>query len=98
MSDIKATQYRDHKWYGLHVRVTGIHKYVSRDFTFVTPEHKWVIVRTAGRWQEIPGGGSQYVLEKGRVTVHGIRRSEAAAHAEASSLPGGYVLKVEEIS
>lgn len=57
--------------------------------------YRWAILRTAGQWQTAAGGwGAEWQLIPGSVTIHGLRRCEAAAHAEAATLAGGRVIEV----
>lgn len=55
----------------------------------------WVILKTAHRWVRQADGGLDYIAVPGSVQVHGVRASEAAAHAEAHGLRGGIVIQVE---
>lgn len=60
-----------------------------------TRDHRWVIVRTAGLWTLVSPGVTEYKTFPGSLTVHRLSRCEAAAHAEAATLPGGRVIAVE---
>lgn len=57
-------------------------------------DYRWAILRTAGHWTSDENGAAAWVLFPGSVAVHGLRRCEAAAHAEAATLDGGRVIEV----
>lgn len=57
-------------------------------------DYRWAILRTAGQWTSDLNGGAEWALIPGSVCVHGLRRCEAAAHAEAATLDGGRVIEV----
>lgn len=59
----------------------------------------WVIVvsKDAACWSSIDEAGAEvWVDVPVGVSVHGARACEAAAYAEASRLPGGRVIKVQD--
>ena len=61
---------------------------------FASTDHRWVVVRTAGLWV-LGKSGTEYQTFPDSVRFHRMHRSEAAAHAEASSLPGGAVIEID---
>ena len=61
---------------------------------WASADHRWVVVRTAGLWV-LGQSGTEYQTFPDSVRFHRMHRSEAAAHAEASSLPGGAVIEID---
>jgi hypothetical protein len=60
----------------------------------MTPDHRWVVVRTAGMWAPTTGGRYEFHEYPGSVTFHRAYRCEAAAHADAATVSGGRVVAV----
>lgn len=59
----------------------------------------WVIVvkKDAARWVSLDEAGAEVWTDvPAGLSVHGVRACEAAAYAEASRLPGGRVIKVQD--
>jgi hypothetical protein len=56
--------------------------------------HRWAVVRSAGLWCVPRPGEVEFRVIPDSVTFHRLHRSEAAAHAEASSLQGGRVIEI----
>ncbi len=55
--------------------------------------HRWAVVRSAGLLC-YRHGAVEFQVIPNSVTFHRLHRSEAAAHAEASSLQGGRVIEI----
>ena len=76
-----------------HCGATPAHD--GRQFVgYASPDHRWVVVRTAGIWF-LGKNGMEYRTFPGSVRFHRLHRCEAAAHADAESLPGGAVVEVD---